>query len=70
MLVNLNGTAYEMTPAQAEKLIQEASSLVPSGIYAIQKGDYVEMRNDPLDPDEVLAKVQEFEDVGFQVFYN
>ena len=59
-----------MTQAQASKLISEASSLVPSGIYAIQKGEYIEMRNDHLDPDEVEEKVQEFEDFGFQVFYN
>lgn len=59
-----------MTPSQAQRMIDLASDLVPQGIYAISKGDYIEMRNDHLDPAEVLEKAREYEEHGFEVFYN
>ena len=59
-----------MTAWQAGRLIAEAGTLVPRGIYAVRLGQYMELRNDPMAGDALEAEVEEWERRGFDVWCN
>ena len=70
MQVLVNGTLYEMPRSRAEALAREASALVPSGIYAVVLGGYMELRNDALAGAALAAEVEEWERRGFEARSN
>lgn len=59
-----------MTAAQAMALLEAAKALVPSGVYAVQKGAYLEMRNDSMDREDTVKAVEEWAANGWQAHYN
>ena len=59
-----------MGRGQAQALARMAGSLVPSGIYAVEQGGYMELRNDPLAGDALEREVREWESRGFEVHAN
>ena len=44
--VVIGKNAWEMTRTQVMSLLKIASEQIPFGIYAVQKGDYYEMRRE------------------------
>ena len=62
---------YGMNRKQLRGVLKEASSLMPFGIYAVQKDDVCELRKDKFDNAEELKKaVVAYKEKGFKVYYN
>ena len=71
MRVLLNDRLYDMNRKQLRGVLKDASSLMPFGIYAVQKGDVCELRKDKFDNAEELKKaVVVYKEKGFKVYYN
>ena len=56
MNVIIGETLYGMNRKQLRGVLKAASSLIPFGIYAVQKGDVCELRKDKFDNAEELKK--------------
>lgn len=71
MKVIIGKAVYEMNRKQLRGVLKAASSLIPFGIYAVQKGDVCELRKDKFDNAEELKKaVGTYKEKGFKVYYN
>ena len=71
MKVIIGKAVYGMNRKQLRGVLKAASSLMPFGIYAVQKDDVCELRNDEFDNAEELKKaVGVYKDKGFKVYYN
>lgn len=71
MNVIIGETLYGMNRKQLRGVLKAASSLMPFGIYAVQKDDVCELRNDKFDNEEGLKKaVGAYKEKGFKVYYN
>lgn len=46
MKVKVLNRTYRMSRKEYEGLLQMASEQVPFGVYAVEKGDYAELRHD------------------------
>ena len=64
-------SVYEMNRKQLRGVLEAASSLIPFGIYAVQKDDVCELRKDEFDNAEELKKaVGAYKENGFKAYYN
>ena len=71
MKVIIGRSVYKMNRKQLRGVLEAASSLIPFGIYAVQKGDVCELRKDKFDNAEELKKaVGAYKEKGFKVYYN
>ena len=71
MNVIIGESVYEMNRKQMRGVLKAASSLIPFGIYAVQKDDVCELRKDEFDNAEELKKaVGAYKEKGFKVYYN
>ena len=71
MKVIIGKAVYEMNRKQLRGALEAASSLIPFGIYAVQKDDVCELRKDKFDNAEELKKaVVAYKEKGFKVYYN
>ena len=71
MKVLINNELYEMNRKQLRGALKAASSLIPFGIYAVQKDDVCELRKDEFENAEELKKaVGAYKEKGFKVYYN
>ena len=71
MKVIIGETLYGMNRKQLRGVLKAASSLLPFGIYAVQKDDVCELRKDEFDNAEELKKaVGVYKEKGFKVYYN
>ena len=71
MNVIIGETLYGMNRKQLRGVLKAASSLIPFGIYAVQKDDVCELRKDKFDNAEGLKKaVVAYKEKGFKVYYN
>ena len=71
MKVIIGKSVYEMNRKQLRGVLEAASSLIPFGIYAVQKDDVCELRKDKFDNAEGLKKaVVAYKEKGFKVYYN
>ena len=71
MNVIIEETLYGMNRKQLRGVLKAASSLIPFGIYAVQKADVCELRKDEFDNAEGLKKaVVAYKEKGFKVYYN
>lgn len=70
MQVLVNNTLYDMSEAEAEKVLKVAKEYVPQGVYAIRNGDYIELRNDVMNKEETQDAVRGWVAHGFEVYYN
>lgn len=60
-----------MNRKQLRGVLKAASSLIPFGIYAVQKDNVCELRKDEFENDEELKKaVEAYKEKGFKVYYN
>ena len=71
MNVIIGETLYEMNRKQLRGVLEAASSLIPFGIYAVQKDNVCELRKDEFENAEELKKaVGVYKEKGFNVYYN
>ena len=71
MNVIIGETLYGMNRKQLRGVLKAASSLIPFGIYAVQKDDVCELRKDEFENAEELKKsVGAYKEKGFKVYYN
>ena len=71
MNVIIEKNVYGMNRKQLRGVLEAASSLIPFGIYAVQKADVCELRKDEFDNAEGLKKaVGAYKEKGFKVYYN
>ena len=71
MNVIIEKNVYGMNRKQLRGVLKAASSLMPVGIYAVQKDDVCELRKDKFDNAEELKKaVVAYKEKGFKVYYN
>ena len=71
MNVIIEKNVYGMNRKQLRGVLKVASSLMPFGIYAVQKDDLCELRKDKFDNAEELKKaVGVYKEKGFKVYYN
>ena len=71
MKVIIGKAVYGMNRKQLRGVLKAASSLMPFGIYAVQKDDVCELRKDKFDNAEELKKaVVVYKEKGFKVYYN
>lgn len=71
MKVIIGKAVYEMNRNQLRGVLEAASSLIPFGIYAVQKDNVCELRKDEFDNAEELKKaVGAYKENGFKVYYN
>lgn len=71
MNVIIEKNVYGMNRKQLRGVLKAASSLMPFGIYAVQKDDVCELRKDKFDNAEELKKaVVAYKEKGFKVYYN
>ena len=71
MNVIIGETLYGMNRKQLRGVLKAASSLIPFGIYAVQKDNVCELRKDEFDNAEELKKaVGAYKEKGFKVYYN
>lgn len=60
-----------MTRAEYQKLLEIASEQVPCGVYALEKSDYAELRNDACSSKTKLKElIRSYKGQGFKVRYN
>lgn len=71
MNVIIEKNVYGMNRKQLRGVLKAASSLMPFGIYAVQKDDVCELRKDKFDNAEELKKaVVAYKENGFKAYYN
>ena len=71
MNVIIEKNVYGMNRKQLRGVLKATSSLMPFGIYAVQKDDVCELRKDKFDNAEGLKKaVVAYKEKGFKVYYN
>ena len=71
MKVIIGKAVYEMNRKQLRGVLKAASSLIPFGIYAVQKDDVCELHKDEFDnADELENAVGAYKEKGFKVYYN
>ena len=71
MNVIIGETLYGLNRKQLRGVLKAASSLIPFGIYAVQKDNVCELRKDEFENAEELKKaVGAYKEKGFKVYYN
>lgn len=62
---------YQMGWAEYRGLLQIASEQVPFGIYAVEKGDYAELRCDKCrSRTQLKERIRQYRSQGFKVMAN
>lgn len=46
MIIKIGEKSYKVSKKAANKLLEQMSEYVPFGIYAVEKGNQIEFRND------------------------
>lgn len=62
---------YRMSQSEYQGLLKVASEQVPFGVYAVEKKDYAELRNDKCESVTQLKKlIRAFRQEGYKVHAN
>ena len=61
---------YRMNDKEAKDVLKMASENVPCGIYAVQKGDYIELKNLKLTKTQLKEQRRLYKEQGFKVYCN
>lgn len=71
MKVKVGTRTYRMNRSEYEGLLKVAKEQVPIGVYAVEKKDYAELRNDTCESKSKLKEViRTFKAQGFKVYAN
>ena len=68
--VKVANRVYQMPKTKAEGLLKLASEKVPRGIYAIGKGDYLELHNQPMSRTRMKEARRSYAAQGYKVYCN
>ena len=71
MKVRVMTRIYRMSKSEYQELLKVASEQVPFGVYAVEKKDYAELRNDKCESVTQLKKlIRAFRQEGYKVHAN
>lgn len=71
MQVRVANRNYRMSQKEYKGLLKVASEQVPFGIYAVEKGDYAELRNDKCQSiTQLKTLTRQLKQQGFKVHSN
>lgn len=71
MKVKVANRTYRMNRKEFQGLLQIAKEQVPKGVYAVEKGDYAELRNDHCtSTTQLKTLIRQFKSQGFKVHAN
>lgn len=71
MQVRVANRTYRMSQKEYKGLLKVASEQVPFGIYAVEKGDYAELRNDKCQSiTQLKTLTRKLKQQGFKVHSN
>ena len=71
MKVKVMTRIYRMSISEYQGLLKVASEQVPFGVYAVEKKDYAELRNDKCESVTQLKKlIRAFRQEGYKVHAN
>lgn len=71
MRVKIINRVWGMSKEEYNKLILVAKEQMPFGIYAVEKGNYAEMRNDICKSKTQLKSIiRGYKQQGFKVYFN
>ncbi len=71
MKVKVMTRMYRMSQSEYQGLLKVASEQVPFGVYAVEKKDYAELRNDKCESVTQLKKlIRAFRQEGYKVHAN
>ena len=71
MIVSIMNHQYQMSRLQYKQILRMAVEQVPSGVYAIEKAGYAELRNDTVYSKTKLKELTRgFKQSGFKVYSN
>ena len=59
---------YQMPRRQAQGLLDLAKSLVPLGIYALEKNNIIMLRNDKLSKTQTKEMRRKYVEMGYRVY--
>ncbi len=70
MKVKVGTRTYRMNRSEYEGLLKVAKEQVPVGVYAVEKKDYAELRNDTCESKRLKEVIRTFKAQGFKVYAN
>ena len=68
MTVQIGPKVYQMTKKEAKGLLSLAKEQVPLGIYALEKNNILQMRNDHLTKTQTKQMRRVYMKMGFKVY--
>lgn len=71
MVVTIGKKSYSVSKKIAKKLLGQMSEYVPFGIYAVEKGNQIDFRNDKCKSKTQLKELtRQYKQQGFKVYAN
>lgn len=71
MIVKIGEKSYKVSKKAAKKLLEQMSEYVPFGIYAVEKGNQIDFRNDKCKSMTQLKElIRNYKQQGFKVYAN
>lgn len=71
MKVKVANRIYRMNRKEYQGLLEVAKEQVPMGVYALEKNDYAELRNDAcISKTKLKNMIRIFKSQGFKVYAN
>lgn len=70
MKVIIGDSVYEMARKQLDGILGIAKKQVSCGIYAVEKGEICELKNEQHDTEKIHEAVEGYKKEGFKVYYN
>ena len=71
MIVKIGKKSYKVSKKAAKKLLEQMSEYVPFGIYAVEKGNQIDFRNDKCKSMTQLKELTRmYKQQGFKVHAN
>lgn len=66
--VQVMNRVYQMSRKEAEGLLDLAKEQVPLGIYAVEKNNIIQLRNDHLTKTQTKEQRRQYMNMGFRVY--
>ncbi len=71
MKVVIGKRSWNMSRREYQGLLKIASEQVPFGVYAVEKKDYAELRNDRCESmTQLKERIRQYRSQGFKVYAN
>ena len=71
MIIKIGEKSYKVSKKVAKKLLEQMSEYVPFGIYAVERGNQIDFRNDKCKSMTQLKElIRNYKQHGFKVYAN